>query len=104
MKELDEIEARWARVRDHNDAGSPEYTGLVDASVLDVPQLVKALRAVLELHSGGGELCESCSQFNPCHTLRAIESALASRPPITDEQVTNEQVEAATRSPGQSPS
>lgn len=106
MKELDEIEARWARVRDHNDAGSPEYTELVDASVLDVPSLVAALRAVLELHVSDGEsqgytpdgyrvIPSACSQCGtpgeygvpwPCATVRAIESALTPRPQITDEQ------------------
>lgn len=49
MKALDDIEASWTRVTTMDDHGTPEYAEAVDESVRDVPQLVKALRAVLKL-------------------------------------------------------
>ncbi|WIY84312.1 hypothetical protein [Propionimicrobium sp. PCR01-08-3] len=107
MKALDDIEASWTRVTTMDDHGTPEYAEAVDESVRDVPQLVKALRAVLELHVSDGEsqgytpdgyrvIPSACSQCGtpgeygipwPCATVRAIESALAPRPQITNEQV-----------------
>jgi len=39
----------------------------------------KALRAVVELHSGRGinNRCVSCSHGNPCETIQAIEKELS---------------------------
>lgn len=105
MKALDDIEDRWMQASAMHAEGVTETT--LRDSAADVPQLVKTLRAVLELHVSDGEsqgytpdgyrvipsACSQCGTLGeygipwPCATVRAIESALAPRPQIIDEQV-----------------
>lgn len=66
-----------------------EATSLLVRAGEDVPRLVAALRAVLDLHVGDGEgyggkvMCAYCSWLDedmlvefPCRTIRAIAEAL----------------------------
>lgn len=97
MKALDDIEARWKladeRIQQHAQDGYID--DLIKDSLDDVPQLVKALRAVLELpmYTTGDQTSrdDACRASNRNTVLiemaGAIESALNPRPQITNKQV-----------------
>ena len=58
---------------------SPDNANFIADARSDVPDLVAALRAVLDLHrTGPGEQdwCVDCGETSPCQTVRAIEEAL----------------------------
>ena len=91
--QLDAIKARAAVVAGKPDNREPtekEFDALIDGAVHDVPTLVAALEAVLELHpaeaTGYGDwTCKVCvtagshdweSTAYPCPTVAAIQSAL----------------------------
>lgn len=74
---LAEIEARAAHDPDRSNLD--RILGNVRLRVEDVPALVAALRAVLDVHSGCGYgcgTCHKCGEKTPCVTVRAIDAAL----------------------------
>ena len=99
MKRLDEIKARGELVAakpDNREATYTEFAALIRLANFDVPALVAAVEAVLELHALGiGDLftaegiearlahCVECTQVEhkfvvryPCPTVVAIRTAL----------------------------
>ena len=87
---LDAIKARAAVVAGKPDNREPtekEFDALIDGAVHDVPTLVAALEAVLELHQRNmydecieclstDEYGEATNVDYPCPTVTAIQSAL----------------------------
>ncbi len=93
VNRLDTIKARAAVVAGKPDNREPtekEWIALADGAIHDVPRLVAAVEAVLELHepeaTGYGDwVCGACisagshdweSTAYPCPTVTAIQSAL----------------------------
>ena len=88
--QLDAIKARAAVVAGKPDNREPtekEFDALIDGAVHDVPTLVAALEAVLELHQRNmydecieclstDEYGEATNVDYPCPTVTAIQSAL----------------------------
>ena len=63
----------------------PDNAEFIAHARTDVPALVAALRAVLDLHVGVVDCCDECSPMKcavceawewPCDTVRAVEAAL----------------------------
>ena len=70
----DDLSATLAGIRDDN------IDSYADGSTSDIPRLLNALEAVLELHipiPDGPDWCRECGHSFPCWTRRAITAALA---------------------------
>ena len=68
-------------VRDHSASERRPDAEFIAASRTDMPRLIAALRAVLELHqpvpyAQGPDYCDECEHPAPCPTVKAIAEAL----------------------------
>ena len=81
--QLGAIKARAELVAGKPDNCEPtekEWDALTDGAIHDVPALLAAVEAVLELHEPDGDYCGECSIHDfvtyPCPTVVAIRTAL----------------------------
>lgn len=81
--QLDAIKARAELVAGKPDNREPtekEWDALTDGAIHDVPALLAAVEAVLELHKtetyDGEDYCVHCFIYYPCLTVGGIREAL----------------------------